>query len=141
MNPTYYANLAPTDTIKQVKMIEKSRKDYKRKVYATRKTLSYPVKVSRHILKAQKLYGLKIIPSKELALKTGCSLKALKKIVKKGEGAYYSSGSRPNQTPFSWAHARLASAVTGGKASFVDRSIIETCDRTKPAYKLHMRSK
>ena len=31
-------------------------------------------------------------------LKTKCSLKGLKQIVKKGQGAYYSSGSRPSQT-------------------------------------------
>ena len=52
--------------------------------------------------------------------KTGCSIEALKKIVNKGEGAYYSSGSRPNQTSHSWGYARLASAITGGKAAAVD---------------------
>jgi hypothetical protein len=57
--------------------------------------------------------------------------------VKKGEGAYYSSGSRPNQTPQSWAYARLASAITGGKASLVDYSILEKgCDPRKKALKL-----
>jgi len=40
----------------------------------------------------------------------------LQKIVNKGMGAYYSSGSRPNQTPASWGIARLASAITGGPA-------------------------
>jgi len=61
----------------------------------------------------------------------------LKKIVNKGEGAYYSSGSRPNQTPQSWGHARLASAVTGGKASKVDFGIIEKgCSHTGKAYRL-----
>ena len=39
-----------------------------------------------------------IAMDKELSKKTGCSIKTLKKIVKKGMGAYYSSGSRPNQT-------------------------------------------
>ena len=47
-------------------------------------------------------------------------MKALKHITKKGRGAYYSSGSRPNQTAQSWARARLASALTGGNASAVD---------------------
>jgi len=61
----------------------------------------------------------------------------LQKIVNKGEGAYFSSGSRPNQTPQSWGIARLASAVTGGKAAIVDYHIIEDgCDHKKRAFKL-----
>jgi hypothetical protein len=67
----------------------------------------------------------KITPSKELAKKTGCSRKALQKIVNKGEGAYYSSGSRPNQTAHSWGYARLASAITGANASRIDYSILK----------------
>jgi hypothetical protein len=46
--------------------------------------------------------------------------------VKKGEGAYYSSGSRPSQTAQSWGYARLASALTGGKASIIDYSILKS---------------
>jgi len=42
--------------------------------------------------------------------------KGVKQIVKKGKGAYYSSGSRPNQIPHSWGYTRLASAITGGNA-------------------------
>ena len=102
---------------------------YKKGKYFTRKKLDYPTKISPHIIKAQNLYGVKIIPSKELAQKTGCSLSALKQIVKKGEGAYYSSGSRLSQTAHSWAYARLASAVSGGKASKVDFHILKTCNK------------
>ena len=39
-----------------------------------------------------------IKPTKALAKASKCSLKGLKQIVKKGQGAYFSSGSRPNQT-------------------------------------------
>jgi hypothetical protein len=81
-------------------------------------------------------YVSNILPNKELVLKTGCKLSALKQIVKKGEGAYYSSGSRPNQTPQSWGIARLASSITGGNASTVDFHIIKGCDHKKKAYKL-----
>ena len=133
---TYYNKLSPKETKKQISMIEKSRRMYKKGKYFSRKKLNYPTKISPHILRAQKLYGVKIIPSKELAEKTGCSLSALKQIVKKGEGAYYSSGSRPSQTAQSWAYARLASAVSGGKASKVDFHILKTCNKTKKAYKL-----
>ena len=40
-------------------------------------------------------------------------------------GAYYSSGSRPNQTAESWGIARLGSAITGGPSSMVDYHILE----------------
>ena len=131
----YYNHLSQKDKKKQLAMIQKSRRMYKQGKYFTRTKLDYPVKVSPHIVRAQKLYGTKIIPSKELSLKTGCSMNALKQIVKKGEGAYYSSGSRPSQTAHSWAYARLASAITGGKASKVDFHILKTCNKTKKAYK------
>ena len=65
----YYNNLSPKDTKKQIIMIEKSRKMYKKGKYFTRKKLNYPIKISPHIIKAQKLYGVKIIPSKELSQK------------------------------------------------------------------------
>ena len=136
INKKYYNHLSQKDKKKQLAMIEKSKKMYKKGKYFTRTKLDYPVKVSPHIVRAQKLYGTKIIPSKELSLKTGCSMNALKQIVKKGEGAYYSSGSRPSQTAHSWAYARLASAISGGKASKVDFHILKTCNKTKKAYKL-----
>ena len=42
----------------------------------------------------------------------------------KGRGAYFSSGSRPNQTPESWALARLASALMFGKSARIDKDIL-----------------
>ena len=103
-----------------------SRKLYTKKLYHTRKKVaSFHAKTSKHILKARKIYGVdKIMPTPLLAKKTGCSLTALEHIVKKGEGAYFSSGSRPNQTAQSWGYARLASSITGGKASAVDYTIL-----------------
>jgi hypothetical protein len=46
-----------------------------------------------------------------------------KQVKAKGMGAYYSSGSRPNQSPQSWSLARLASVLMGGPARKVDRAI------------------
>jgi hypothetical protein len=64
-------------------------------------------------------------------------MSALQKIVKKGEGAYYSSGSRPNQSPQSWGYARLASALTSGKAAAVDYDILEKgCSKRSKALTL-----
>jgi hypothetical protein len=45
-------------------------------------------------------------------------------ILKKGAGAYASSGSRPNQTSYSWKFARLASALLGGPAAKVDKNLL-----------------
>jgi len=118
-------------------MLLKSKKWYKQRKYYTRKKLqSYPNKTSKHIQNARKIYNVtKITPNKELASATGCSISALQQIVKKGEGAYYSSGSRPNQTSQSWGYARLASSITAGKAAAVDYDILDKgCNHTKKAF-------
>jgi len=65
----------------------------------------------------------------------------LKKIFRKGQGAYFSSGSRPNQTGHSWAYARLASSITGGKAAAVDYKILEeNCSKNSKALRLAKKS-
>jgi hypothetical protein len=58
-----------------------------------------------------------------LARKTQCKRSALEKIVNKVRGAYFSSGSRPNQTSSSWDYARLASVIMNGKARKYDKKI------------------
>ena len=136
--------LSNTDKKTQVKMLIKSKELYKKHKYYTRKQLSsYKNKKSNYILHARKIYNItNITPNKELALKTGCNLSTLNKIVKKGEGAYYSSGSRPNQTPKSWGLSRLASAITSGKAAAVDYDIIKKgCSHNKKAFILANKSK
>ena len=132
------------DAAKQVKMLMKSRRLYKKGKYYTRKSISsYKSKTSSHIKDAERIYNVSsVTPNKELAQKTGCSIDALKKIVKKGEGAYFSSGSRPNQTAQSWGLARLASSITAGKSAAVDYNILEQgCDHNKKAFKLAQKSK
>lgn len=131
--------LSLKDKREQAKMLAKSRKLYKRKQYYTRKKVkSFHSKTSNHILNARKTYKIdSIVPSKELSKATGCSISSLQKIVNKGEGAYFSSGSRPNQTAQSWGIARLASALTAGKAAAVDYNILEEgCDHKKKAFKM-----
>jgi hypothetical protein len=132
-------NIAKKDKQKQIRMLLKSRKMYKKHQYYTRKPLaSFKNKKSNHVENARRMYRVETItPNQELAQKTGCTMAALKKIVKKGEGAYYSSGSRPNQTPQSWGLARLASSITAGKAANVDFAILEQgCDHKKKAFRL-----
>ena len=131
------------DTRKIKRELNLSRKLYKRGKYYTRKKVkSFKSKPSKHIVHARKIYGIQnIAPTNELANKTGCSVNTLKKIVSKGEGAYFSSGSRPNQTAQSWGYARLASAVTGGKASAVDIGLLEKgCKSNSKALRLAKKS-
>jgi hypothetical protein len=120
-------------------MLMKSKRMYKNKKYFTRKNVSsYKNKKSSHVSDARKIYNIEnVTPNEELSRKTGCTLSALEQIVKKGEGAYYSSGSRPNQTGQSWGLARLASAITSGKAAAVDYSILEKgCKKNSKALRL-----
>jgi DNA-binding Xre family transcriptional regulator len=119
--------LTRKDKKKQVRMLNKSRKLYKKGKYYTRKQVpSFQSKKSQFVTRAEKIYNVdKIVVNNNLVKKTGCSKAALKKIINKGEGAYFSSGSRPNQSAQSWGIARLASAITSGKAAAVDYSILE----------------
>ena len=137
-------NLTNDDKKSQFTMLIKSKKLYKKNKYYTRKKVpSYKNKKSNHLLNARKIYNIQnITPNNELAEKTGCKISALNDIVKKGEGAYYSSGSRPNQTPQSWGLARLASSLTAGKAAAVDYDIIKKgCNHKKKAFILANKSR
>lgn len=138
------SKLTKKDKLKQRNLLVKSRKLYKKGKYFTRSKLSsFKSKPSKHIIKARKIYGINnITPNSALSKKTGCSINALKQIVKKGEGAYYSSGSRPNQTAHSWGYARLASAITSGKSAAVDFNIIDKgCKHNSKAYKMALSAK
>lgn len=132
-------NLTNKDKRRQSSMLRRSSRLYKKGIYYTRKNVaSFKTKPSNHILTAKKIYKIENVkPSAELAKKTGCSIAALEKIVSKGQGAYFSSGSRPNQTSQSWGLARLASSITGGKAAAVDYSILEDgCNSKSLALKM-----
>ena len=141
VTPKHYnpRGMTRRDRAKQRKEIAKSRKLYRKGKYHTRAKLSsFKSKSSPHITRAKRMYGVnKVTANRTLAKKTGCSIGALRKIVRKGQGAYYSSGSRPNQTAHSWAYARLGSAITGGPSSRVDLPTLERgCKKTSRALKL-----
>lgn len=136
--------LSKKDKAKQKKQLKKSRAAYKKGIYIHRKPLkSFKNKKSQHLINAEKIYKVnKIVINNNLAKKTGCSIKALNKIVKKGQGAYYSSGSRPNQSAHSWGIARLASSISGGKAAAIDYNILEEgCIKNSKALKLAKKSR
>lgn len=138
------SSLSKRDAQTQRQLILQSRKNYLKakgkslkQLYQTRKKLSsFRSKPSVHVKTAKRFYGVSHIgATRELANKSGCTLKSLQQIIRKGEGAYFSSGSRPNQTPQSWAVARLASALTSGKAAAVDADIL--LSGCKPGSKGH----
>ena len=124
-SPTYVpSSLDAADRKRQIANLKEARDAYHDRTYIDRpKLASFHGHTSSHILKAEQLYKkhfLELIQSVP-----GCTHKLQREILSKGRGAYYSSGSRPNQTSSSWALARFASAITGGKAARVDRKIIE----------------
>jgi hypothetical protein len=79
-------------------------------------------KRSGFVVDFEKKYGKKITDKKWIHTNI-ITNKGQELILAKGKGAYYSSGSRPNQTPSSWAYARLASVIMNGKARNVDKDI------------------
>lgn len=122
-------SLSQKDQRRQATEIQRSRRAYSRqrlRYHNRPKMKSFRSKPSPHVLKAQRLYHVnKIGASPALAKASGCKRSALAAIIRKGAGAYYSSGSRPNQTAQSWGKARLASALTAGKAAVVDYHILK----------------
>lgn len=108
--------LSESDKKKQIKSIKEKTERPKIK--------SFQSKRSSWTEKFEKKYGYKITNdsqiSKNIISKTG-----IDKIIKKGMAAYYNSGSRPNQTAFSWSRARLASVLLNGPARKVDKNIWE----------------
>tara|TARA_Y100000401_G_C8300437_1_gene213740 strand:+ start:629 stop:1027 length:399 start_codon:yes stop_codon:yes gene_type:complete len=107
-------SLTKEDKKKQVKSIKEGKPRPKLK--------SFKSKRSSHTENFEKKYGTKISDysfiSKNIIKRAG-----INQILDKGRGAYYSSGSRPNQTAESWARARLASVIMGGPARKIDMKI------------------
>ena len=114
------------DKKRQLKALKKSRKGYKKGVYVPRPHLkSFKSKKSRHVVDFEKKYGVMINDLKAVCKATGVPVGALKKIIKKGMGAYYSGGSRPNQTAHSWAYARLGSVLLKRNSYKIDKHVLD----------------
>lgn len=123
----YYKGIkSKKETKKQLNAIKKSIESYSKKVYIDRPKLkTYKNKKSNYIIQFNEAYGISITDKKAVAKLTGVTIKAQERIIKKGKGAYYSSGSRPGQSSSSWAYARLASVIMGGKAKKYDQHILD----------------
>ena len=111
-------SLSESDRKKQKKSLESKTSDKRPKVD------SYKNKRSPHVVKFEKKYNHKITDDAFIS-KNIISKEGIKQILSKGRGAYKSGGSRPNQNTDSWARARLASVIMGGKARNVDKAIWE----------------
>lgn len=81
--------------------------------------------------KFNKKYGFKKDEShsiKEIASKAGIKYNNALKIVKKGEGAFFSNPEsvRPKiKSARAWGYSRLYSAVMGGKAAKIDKDLLK----------------
>ena len=110
---TYLKGLKGKEREKQIKSIFEGK---------IRPKTSVETKRSKYVIEFEKKYGTKI-NDKEYIHKNIITRTGQDKILAKGKGAYYSSGSRPNQTPTSWALSRLASVIVGGPARKIDKDI------------------
>jgi hypothetical protein len=116
INPKYVPkSLTPADRKKQVKSIKEGTD--------RPKVESFKSKRSGWVKKFEDKYGYKISETSKIT-KSIISKKGIEEILKKGRAAYYTGGSRPNQTSTSWARARLASVLMKGPALKVDKDII-----------------
>lgn len=120
--------LSKEDEEKARQNIIKSREAYKKGKYINRIFLkSAKSKKSNWVTMFKKKYGnLNKEQIIELLESKGAmnASQAIEEIIKKGKGAYYSGGSRPLQTAFSWAWARVYSVLLGGKSRDVDIEIV-----------------
>jgi hypothetical protein len=130
----YYQGLSKKDKESQIKELKKSQALYKKGVFIGRTQKdSFKSKKSAHIVEFEEKYRISINDKKAVFKATGVTLKAQDEIISKGMGAFYSSGSRPNQSAQSWALARLASVILKHGAYKVDRHILVKydCDNIK----------
>ena len=139
----YYKGIkSKKETNQQLNSIKKSIESYSKKVYIDRPKLkTYKNKKSNYIIQFNEAYGISITDKKAVAKLTGVTVKAQERIIKKGKGAYYSSGSRPGQSSSSWAYARLASVIMGGKAKKYDQHILDEENVVIKRPSKHMASK
>ena len=130
--PRYLAGLKGNERTKQIKsIVEKTE----------RPKTSFKSKESSWTKKFNKIFGDELDKMKggrskrNIAKVSGIPYKAINEVFKKGEGAYYSAGSRPNQTAQSWAYARVYSYILGGNARKVDAEITKKYNVNFKSYK------
>lgn len=110
-------SLNPSQKKKQIASIREKRDRPKLDVKSRR---------SKYTIMAEKYFGKGNTSIDDISKKLKISKKGLEEIMLRGKGAYYSSGSRPNQTAFSWSYARVFSVLFGGKSRYTtDADIVK----------------
>ena len=124
MNPNYLAGLTPQQRILQQRLIRKSQQTYEKtgKILERPKVSDKPTPRSPWAVKFQEKHGFPVTDLDKV--KKAYPNADVETILKKGAGAYASSGSRPNTSSYAWKYARLASALLGGPASKVDANLL-----------------
>ena len=105
--------LSEKDKKKQIKSIFENKE---------RPDVKYKKRRSSWAVKFEKKYGTNI-KDEEFIDKNILKKEGQEQIIMKGKGAYYSRGSRPNQSAFSWGYGRLASVIMGGPSRKLDIKI------------------
>ncbi len=108
--------LTKSQKAKQIKSIKEKTE---------RPKLNIKTRRSKWTIKAEKYFGKGKTSVDDIAKKLKIPKKGLEEIMLKGKAAYYNSGSRPNQTAFSWSYGRLFSVLFGGASRNIDRAIVE----------------
>jgi len=112
-----------------------SKSDKKKQIESIKKKTNRPKlksakpKRSSWVSKFEKKYGYKITDKR--VFKDVLKKKGFELIKKKGMGAYYSSGSRPNVSALQWGLARVASVILGGASRRIDKDIWEKYRKVK----------
>lgn len=124
MNPNYIAGLTPQQRLIQQRLIRKSQKTYEKtgEIIERPKVSEDKTPRSPWVVQFQKKHGFPVTDL--VKVKNAYPNADVETILKKGAGAYASSGSRPNVTSYQWKYARLASALLGGPASKVDKNLL-----------------
>lgn len=118
-------NLSKSQKTKQRKILKERKTKAKKGIYVEKKLNKKPTKESTYTTRFKNKYKLNSYSLSSIAKATKIPLKALQEVKKKGMGAYYSAGSRPNTTATQWAMARVYSYILGGGARKVDKAITE----------------
>jgi hypothetical protein len=124
MNPNYIQGLSPQQRLLQLRLIKKSQKKYEDtgEIVERPKVSDKKTPRSSWVKQFQDKHGF---PITDLAkVKKAYPAADVETILKKGAGAYASSGSRPNVSSYQWKFARLASALLGGPAAKVDKDLL-----------------
>jgi hypothetical protein len=124
MNPNYIAGLSPQQRLLQQKLIRKSQKTYEQtgEILERPKVSKTQTPRSPWVRQFQEKHGFPVTDLDKV--KKAYPNADVETILKKGAGAYASSGSRPNVSSYQWKFARLASALLGGPASKIDKNLL-----------------